>query len=417
VRVNCPEGLSPTDEFYLWGLLALTFSQPTPSIDFYATPYYCLKQLGCLDAKTKIGGKNYQLFRDALTRLAAVSYRNDHFYDPVRGEHRDVAFGFLSYSLPIDPTSSRAWRFAWDPIFFEFCEATSGALVFDFGVYRQLDPASRRLFLLLRKVFWRSAMSPEFDLAELAVNVLGFSPTHGTYELKRKVARCAAALASRGVISLPCGAPPQHDLFRKRGKARYTIRFARGPAFASNQQVSSLNQITDSPHYDPLSKIGLDDKTIAFVLRTFKSHVVAQCADITLAAQERFGESFFKQSPQAHFMDNVKHFADGTRTPPDWWRELKKHEELQRRNASTRIAPDDAFEAEFEEYLQTEARDAFERVMQRIFTDFKAVGQSDPDARENAQHHARTHFRHRFRAKYGGAASDGPTRLSDLLDA
>ena len=28
MRVACPEGLSPTDEFYLWGLLSLTFSQP-----------------------------------------------------------------------------------------------------------------------------------------------------------------------------------------------------------------------------------------------------------------------------------------------------------------------------------------------------------------------------------------------------
>jgi hypothetical protein len=35
VRIACPDGLSPTDEFYLWGLLSLTFSQPAPSPDFY----------------------------------------------------------------------------------------------------------------------------------------------------------------------------------------------------------------------------------------------------------------------------------------------------------------------------------------------------------------------------------------------
>jgi len=416
VRVMCPAGLSPTDEFYLWGLLALTFSQPHPAIDFYATPYYCLRQLACIDSESRHGGgKNYQLFREALTRLAAVTYYNDRFYDPVRGEHRDVAFGFLSYSLPADPASSRAWRIAWDPVSFEFCAAASGALVFDFGVYRQLDPASRRLFLLLKKVFWRSAMSPKFDLIELAVNVLGFSPTHEPYELKRKVARCAAVPAARDLISLPSAPSASSGLFTKRGKGRYTVRFARGPAFGANHSLSSLDQLTDSPHYDLLHEIGLDDRTIAYILRSFKCHVIAECADITLAAQERFGQSFFKQSPQAHFMDNLKHFAQGTRTPPDWWRELKKHEELQRRNASTRIAPDDAFEAEFEEYLNTEARDAFERVMQRIFGDFKALGQSDRDAGENAQHHARTHFRHRFRAKYSGRDTDGPVRLGDLV--
>jgi hypothetical protein len=111
-------------------------------VDFYATPYYCLRQLGCLDASVGHGGKNYDLFRNAINRLSAVHYRNDRFYDPIRGEHRDVAFGFLSYSLPLDADSSRAWRFAWDPIFFEFCSATGGTLRFDFPTYRRLDEAS-----------------------------------------------------------------------------------------------------------------------------------------------------------------------------------------------------------------------------------------------------------------------------------
>ena len=143
VRVACPEGLSPTDEFYLWGLLSLTFAQPNPTHDFYATPYYCLRHLD-----GTIGGMNYAQFLSAITRLSTVTYRNDRFYDPVRGEHRNVGFGFLSYSLPLDPASSRAWRFAWDPIFFEFCQAASGALRFDFETYRDLDPASRRLYVV-----------------------------------------------------------------------------------------------------------------------------------------------------------------------------------------------------------------------------------------------------------------------------
>ena len=174
VRIACPDGLSPTDEFYLWGLLSLTFSQPKPSPDFYATPYYCLRQLGCIDQKeARTGGKRFALFRNAISRLSAVSYRNDRFYDPVRGEHRQVGFGFLSYSLPVDPGSSRAWRFAWDPIFFEFCSAAAGSLRFDLDVYRTLDPASRRLYLLLKKIFWRCDASPNFELRDLTVNVLG----------------------------------------------------------------------------------------------------------------------------------------------------------------------------------------------------------------------------------------------------
>ena len=48
VRVGCLSGLSPNDEFYLWGLLALTFQQPEPSTELYATPHYILKELACL---------------------------------------------------------------------------------------------------------------------------------------------------------------------------------------------------------------------------------------------------------------------------------------------------------------------------------------------------------------------------------
>jgi hypothetical protein len=114
VRVTCPSGLSPADEFALWGLLALTFSQGEPSAELHATRYYCLRKLGFIEGNASKGGKDYQLFRETVRRLSRVIYENTTFYDPVRGEHRDLAFGFLKYSLPIDPGSSRAWRFVWD---------------------------------------------------------------------------------------------------------------------------------------------------------------------------------------------------------------------------------------------------------------------------------------------------------------
>ena len=46
VRVFAPLGLLPGDELYLWGLLALTLSQPEPDNSFDATPHWCLRQLG-----------------------------------------------------------------------------------------------------------------------------------------------------------------------------------------------------------------------------------------------------------------------------------------------------------------------------------------------------------------------------------
>ena len=109
VAVHCPLGLSSGDEFYLWGLLALTFAQAEPRCEFQATPHFCLRKLGMISTASK-GGKSYRLFRDALRRLSAVCYQNERFFDPIRREHRAVSFGLLSYSLPIEPDSSRAWR-------------------------------------------------------------------------------------------------------------------------------------------------------------------------------------------------------------------------------------------------------------------------------------------------------------------
>ncbi|HEU5115859.1 MAG TPA: hypothetical protein VFT74_04215 [Isosphaeraceae bacterium] len=82
--MGCLFGLSPGDEFYLWGLVALTLSQPVPLMEFHTTPYYCLSELGLIDAKGRQergGGKNYALFREAIARLSGVTYRNHRFYD------------------------------------------------------------------------------------------------------------------------------------------------------------------------------------------------------------------------------------------------------------------------------------------------------------------------------------------------
>jgi len=399
VRIACPEGLSPTDEFYLWGLLSLTFSQPQPSPDFYATPYYCMRQLGTIHrAGGNYGSKNHALFRAALSRLSTVSYRNDRFYDPVRGEHRQVGFGFLSYSLPIDRGSSRAWRFAWDPIFFEFCQATAGSLRFDLGTYRSLDPASRRLYLLLKKIFWRNDTSPDFELRDLTVNVLGFRAEHETWRLKQKLLGCIEALLHHDILRLPENASSLKALFTKRAKGQYGIRFHRGEHFDA---AAVRPRLFDCPLYEPLQAIGLDDASIRHVLSRYDGRFVAEIADMTLAARERKGETFFTTSAPAYFIDNLKKQAAGERTPPDWWRELRKEEERKQWQAD-RDEPGttDSFDAAFNAYIESEAREAFGRVMDRIFQDLQDGGQSAADAKEQARRFARAHFLNRFRAEH-----------------
>ena len=66
VEVACPYGLSAHDEFYLWGLLALTLSQDSVDAEFHATPHYCLRQMGLVDAQTRRGGRQYRQFAAAI---------------------------------------------------------------------------------------------------------------------------------------------------------------------------------------------------------------------------------------------------------------------------------------------------------------------------------------------------------------
>jgi hypothetical protein len=283
-------------------------------------------------------------------------------------------------------------------------------LRFDFETYRTLDPACRRLYLLLKIIFWRADASPEFDLHDLAVNVIGFAATQETWKLKQKLVRCIDVLLNQRIIRLPEGILHSNRLFTKRTKGKYGICFHRGPHFLEASSADTPSRLTDSPLFDPLHTIGFDDPSIRRIVKMYQPRLIAECADMTLAASERFGASFFKKSPQAYFTDNIREQAAGKRTAPDWWRELRKQEERQRWESEHEgRAPSRKFEEALDAYLKTEAREAFERTMDRILQDLKAGGQSESDAKVNASHFARTHFVRRFRAEHPEWNEDSAT--------
>lgn len=356
-RVYCPAGLSAFDDFFLWGLLSLTFSQPDQDRELYATPHYCLRQLGLIDQHVRRGGRQYQQFAEVIERLSLVRYQNDAFYDPVRTEHRRVSFGFFSYSLPLDPESSRAWRISWDPIFFEFVRASGGHLRFDLEAFRKLDPASRRLFLFASKLFARRSTTPRLDLRHLAVNVMGFQSTMMTRDLKRKIQRCITALTELGVFAPTVSG----ELFQKKAAGVYSLVLNRGPYFERHLKAPASPTLSDTALHEPLFAIGLDDAAISRMLRQYPTRIVREWADITLAAKERFGASFFRKSPQAYFVDNVQKASQGTRCPPDWWRELRDAERGGRRSAA------EGSTAKPEDGLNEESRALLDRVRVAVF--------------------------------------------------
>jgi hypothetical protein len=393
-QVLCPLGLSAVDELYLWGLLALTFSQAELNSELHATPHYCLRQLGVIDHESRRGGRQYAHFADAIERLSAVTYRNSQFYDPIRGEHRRMSFGFLSYSLPLDPHSSRAWRISWDPIFMDLVSANGGGMRFDFAMYRELDPASRRLFLFVSKVFARRETTPRLNVRHLAKSIIGFSNTLDTKLMKVKVARIVHRLVECEMLE-PCA-----ELFRKHGKGDYSLTLTRGPYFTRRNSAGSRS-IRESPLLEPLVALGFETSSANYLIRQFPQRLLQEWTDITLAAKERFGDAFFKKSPQAYLVDNLKNAATGQRTQPDWWHDLRKAEYRKEPGISA-LASQAAGQPKNPPSVDGESEEAFQKIRDDLFGHFLAAGHSERGARGMAERFAREHMGSRTRPSTGG---------------
>ena len=337
-RIFSPLGLSAADELYLWGLLALTLLAPEPDPEFVATPHWVLSQLGIINQQSRRGGRQYRQFRESLRRLSAVTYINDAFYDPIREEHRRVSFSFFSYSLPQELESSRSWRIAWDPIFFEMVKSGSGHFRFDLAVYRELDAASRRLFLFVSKVLSRRAQLKAVSLHHVAVELLGFSPCLTTTKMKTKVRRCLRKLQEMQVLS--------EAVVFKTAPGRYFVRMQRGPYF-NRKQSNYQHRAADSPLLDTLRAIGFEDAPAIRLIQRFPQRMLSEWCDITQAAIEQ-RKIRFRKSPMAFLVDSVTKASQGTRTPPDWWCDMKRAESRSHQ-------------------LSTEGKQVFERVRAEVF--------------------------------------------------
>ncbi len=54
----------------------------------------------------------------------------------------------------------------------------------------------------------------------------------------------------------------------------------------------------ESPMVEPLRAIGVDKRAIPGILHKYPVRLLQEWVDITLAAEERFGRTFFKRSPR-----------------------------------------------------------------------------------------------------------------------
>ena len=399
-NISAAVGYEPEDDFYLWGLLALTLSQEVREPKLYCSARYILRQLNLGE-----GGKNIATLRKALTRLGSVRYENDSFYDPIRKTHRHVQFGLLSFNLPTRDDSIQGWHIYWDQAFFEMVEPLGGFHAFDLDNFRKLKPAAGRLFLWLSKYFYSSSRRKEpvkltafQDVQHLSVHVLGYADDLQPKTYNQKLKACIRALEGMRVIS-------DGTTIEKTGKGKFRVRFTRGAYFDEAPTEKPVKK-KDQAVFDTLKRIGLEPNCIRWVVRDFKIGLVNQWADVTFAAIE---EGRIKTTAQQFFMHHLKKAKAGEVTPPDWFRERERDKirsqsvevRKQLEDLGIRPCPGPAISDDegFEQFLQTEGRGDYRMLVRNIFTDLRR-GQVDTDeARVEAEKRARKELQAKFRRR------------------
>lgn len=328
VTVRAALGLNPIDELVLWGLLGATINRGEVEPVLLATPYWMLRHLGM-----ETGGSQYAELRESLLRIAVTSYQNTAFYNPDTHEHEHAAFQFLSMLLPTvggagdTVDNDRLWRIEWNPAFLRFCRATGGTLLFDLDLFRDLTPASRRLFLKLKDRFWR--MKRVFmNVDELTIDGLGFSASRPLKKRKYDLLNCIRELLDCRVIELGRGQVDPKELFLKRGKGSYVVAFYEGEYFRQQPGKRTIRQqdaLQGDPLYDPLRKIGIDGPAIRRLFRNHSRKLIHRWVRITDAAMHEKPRGFtgFRVSPAAFLIDGI----ENGRTAPDW---MHVHEKRQR---------------------------------------------------------------------------------------
>jgi len=269
VTVNAPSGLSPTDELTLYGLLAITFADSRPVLELTATPHFFCRQLGL-----PVGGDHYDRLRDSIRRLSLVHYHNSAWWDRQKSEHRDIGFHFLSHDLPSKSNDSKRakepWTIIWNPLFFRLVLQSQGFIWFDFETYRDLkQPAARRGFLLLQKIFHHREISPRFDLHSFAVNQLGYAPSLELKSIRQKLCKVIEIWQELGIVA------SDMDLelfFRKESPGKWSLCLPRGERFVNKQSRPWVQpkQPREHPAWEILEELGLSPSEIEMI---FEKHL------------------------------------------------------------------------------------------------------------------------------------------------
>ncbi len=325
VQIHSPLGLKDNDPYILWGLLGATLDRGE-SNELIATQYWMRNYLGLHHGKT-----DYVRFAAALERIAMTGYMNQAFWNPLQEEYQRVAFNFFSTWLPTtdqkgNVDADRSWRIVWNPAFMELTRATGGSMLFDIDLLKSFKPTTRQLFLMLQSRFWRSSRV-FMNIDELTINGMGMSPKRDLKFRKRSLIDSIQELLDAGVIELGRGQAKAADTIFRRSKGVFIATFFKGPYFkAPITKATERRQhnVTEDELYEPLKKIGLDEKMIRKAFKEISRGRIQQAVRITEMAIHEKPEGFpgFKKSPAAFCWN----YMVSDYMPPDW---MHNHEKKQ----------------------------------------------------------------------------------------
>ena len=207
-----------------------------------------------------------------------------------------------------------------DPLFFSLIEPLKAHLWFDLETYRSLDGASRRLYLVLKKIFHHRSHSPRWQLQDLAVNVLGYSPSLKPKELRKKVRECGERLRRVGVVDA------NRQFFHGTGRET-VVQFQRAAAGKQRPRRPGVLSLHELPIYEQWVAIGVDEPGMGYLKRNYSMELLQEWADITLAAHEHHGPKFFDRSRAAYYIDNLEAAGWPPKAPARLVVRIKKREQ------------------------------------------------------------------------------------------
>ncbi len=273
VVVSAPGGLSPTDELTLYGLLAITFADAKPVLELTATPHFLCRQLGL-----PVGGDHYDRLRESIHRLSLVHYHNTAWWDRQKSEHRDIGFHFLSHDLPTKVNekvrAKEPWTIIWNPLFFRLLVHSQGFVWFDFVTYRDLkQPAARRGFLLLQKIFHHRETTPRFDLRSFAVHQLGYSPNLELKSIRQKICKIIEIWQDLGIVAKNSD---MELFFQKESPGKWSLCLPRGERFEQKNHRPWLytKQPQEHPAWDLLTELGLTPHEINLIFANYSEQII-----------------------------------------------------------------------------------------------------------------------------------------------